>query len=42
MSAPEINKLKLYKGRIPACGVLCGGCPVYTREKSLARAHQLI
>lgn len=27
------NKLKHYEGRIPACGVFCGGCPVYTREK---------
>ena len=27
------NRLKLYQGRIPACGVFCGGCPVYTREK---------
>ncbi|MFV0539511.1 MAG: DUF3795 domain-containing protein [Dysgonomonas sp.] len=27
------NRLKYYKGRVPACGVFCGGCPVYTREK---------
>lgn len=26
--------LKFYKGRIPACGVFCGGCPVYCREKN--------
>jgi len=25
--------MKLYKGRIPACGVFCGGCPVYIRDK---------
>lgn len=24
---------KEYKGRIPACGVFCGGCPTYIREK---------
>ena len=24
---------KKYNGRIPACGVFCGGCPVYTRDK---------
>lgn len=23
---------KHYEGRIPACGVFCGGCPVYVRE----------
>lgn len=22
-----------YWGRIPACGVFCGGCPVYVRDK---------
>lgn len=27
------NILKSYHGRIPACGVFCGGCPSYTREK---------
>lgn len=26
--------MKLYKGRIPACGVFCGGCPTYTRKKN--------
>lgn len=25
--------MKSYNGRIPACGVFCGGCPAYTREK---------
>lgn len=24
---------KHYNGRIPACGVFCGGCPTYTRDK---------
>ena len=25
--------LKNYRGRVPACGVFCGGCPTYIREK---------
>ena len=25
--------MKFYKGRIPACGVFCGGCPMYMREE---------
>ena len=25
--------IKPYYGRIPACGVFCGGCPTYTRER---------
>ena len=25
--------VKQYIGRIPACGIFCGGCPVYIREK---------
>lgn len=33
MSPGIVNTLKLYHGRIPACGVFCGGCPIYTREK---------
>ncbi|MBU1568060.1 MAG: DUF3795 domain-containing protein [Proteobacteria bacterium] len=24
---------KSYHGRVPACGVFCGGCPTYTRER---------
>ena len=28
-----MTNLKLYNGRIPACGVFCGGCPTYTRNK---------
>lgn len=24
---------KPYNGRVPACGVFCGGCPVYVRDK---------
>jgi hypothetical protein len=26
--------MKHYSDRIPACGVFCGGCPTYTREKN--------
>ena len=25
---------KSYHGRVPACGIYCGGCPVYVREKN--------
>ncbi len=25
--------MKIYIGRVPSCGVFCGGCPSYTREK---------
>ncbi|MBB4042837.1 DUF3795 domain-containing protein [Bacteroides reticulotermitis] len=25
--------MKPYDGRIPACGVFCGGCPMYLKEK---------
>lgn len=25
--------IKIYQGRVPACGVFCGACPVYVREK---------
>jgi len=28
-----LNILKNYSGRVPACGVFCGGCPVFTRER---------
>lgn len=33
MTDSDDNKLIYYNGRIPACGVFCGGCPVYTRDK---------
>ncbi len=26
--------IKHYQGRVPACGVFCGACPVYTRTKN--------
>jgi putative acetyltransferase len=25
--------IKNYQGRVPACGVFCGGCPMYLKEK---------
>jgi|GEM_PF-194150 len=28
------NMTKKYTGRVPACGVFCGGCPNYIREKN--------
>ena len=33
--------MKSYNGRIPACGVFCGGCPIYTREKSPCKTFHL-
>jgi len=29
--------MKPYTGLIPACGVFCGGCPTYTRDKIRVR-----
>lgn len=29
-----MNILKKYTGRVPACGIFCGGCPTYIREKN--------
>lgn len=31
--AKSLIKTNPYYGRIPACGVFCGGCPTYTRDK---------
>ncbi len=28
-----MNNIESYYGRVPACGVFCGGCPTYTRDK---------
>lgn len=28
-----VYSFKTYAGRIPACGVFCGGCPTYVRDK---------
>lgn len=30
---PESIIIKTYYSRVPACGVFCGGCPTYTRDK---------
>ena len=27
-------EMKLYYGRVPSCGVFCGGCPMYLKEKN--------
>lgn len=39
----SIQKLELkeYRGRVPACGCFCGGCPTYTRDKILVRELRL-
>ena len=31
--AKNLSVIKPYHGRIPACGVFCGGCPSYTRDE---------
>lgn len=33
--------MKIYNGRVPACGVFCGGCPTYTRQKNPCLGAQL-
>lgn len=30
---PKSIIIKTYYGHVPACGVFCGGCPTYTRDK---------
>lgn len=30
----QLNEMKTYHGRIPACGVFCGGCPRYIQERN--------
>ena len=39
--ARVMAKIMPYIGRIPACGVFCGGCPIYTREKRACRGAEL-
>lgn len=39
--AKGLAKVKPYDGRIPACGVFCGGCPVYTRERRPCKGAEL-
>lgn len=31
--------MKYYKGHIPVCGIFCGGCPVYVRDKNRAETN---
>ena len=33
--------MKIYNGRVPACGVFGGGCPTYTRQKNPCLGAQL-
>ena len=33
MSTMETRCIKQYQGIVPACGVFCGGCPSYVRNK---------
>lgn len=37
----QIVALKPYTGRVPACGVFCGGCPVYVRDKKRCPGAQV-
>lgn len=39
--AKGLVKIKPYHGRIPACGVFCGGCPTYTREKTPCQGAEI-
>ncbi|WP_424358262.1 DUF3795 domain-containing protein [Methanocella sp. MCL-LM] len=32
-SSALVEQLKHYDGVIPSCGVFCGGCPVYVRDR---------
>ena len=33
--------MKHYYGKIPSCGIFCGGCPIYTREKNPCRGAEI-
>lgn len=39
--AKEMRIMRPYDGRVPACGVFCGGCPTYTREKKPCKGAEL-
>lgn len=39
--AKGLIQIKPYNGRIPACGVFCGGCPTYMREKNPCKGAEL-
>lgn len=32
-SSALVEQLKHYGGVVPSCGVFCGGCPVYVRDR---------
>lgn len=38
--AKTLSVIKPYHGRIPACGVFCGGCPSYTRDEKIVREQR--
>lgn len=38
--AKTLSVIKPYHGRIPACGVFCGGCPSYTRDEKIVREER--
>ncbi len=38
---PGGQPLKAYTGRVPPCGVFCGGCPNYLRERNPCPGAQL-
>lgn len=35
-----MSYLKKYNGRIPACGIFCGGCPNYIRTKRCCKGAE--
>lgn len=37
----EMVKIKFYNGCIFVCGVFCGGCFIYMREKRVCRGVEL-
>lgn len=38
--AKTLSVIKPYYGRIPACGVFCGGCPSYTRDEKICQGAE--
>ena len=38
--AKTLSVIKPYHGRIPACGVFCGGCPSYTRDEKICQGAE--
>lgn len=40
MDGKTLSVIKPYHGRIPACGVFCGGCPSYTRDEKICQGAE--